>query len=606
MSFFEELKRRHVFRAGIAYVVAAWLILQVADTVLPYLGAPDWIFRALLIILVIGFPVALVISYVYEFTSQGLKRESEVDHDDTPVMSGREWDFAIIAILAVALGYFAYDKYAVSTHKLAKSIAVLPFVNMSADVEQEYFTDGLSEELLNMLARIPALRVIARTSSFSYKGKDAKVSDIARDLKVDHVLEGSVRSYGGAQVRITAQLIRADDESHLWSNDYDVTLDDVFGVQDQIAAAVVEKLKVSLLGTPPTTQEIDSAAYRLYLQARELSRRSTPEGHVRSMKLYRQALEAEPDYAPVWAGLAENYIFLGERVMTDAIAESLALGRCDGDAARDGEATVDLALDEASCLAKRALQIDPSNASAHASLGRIAMVHDTVGGMQAAATHLERALQLEPANPLIINQAATLSKNLGRLDKAIALYEYAAARDPISAGVHTNLALVYFAAGRYDEAIEAYDTALSLSPNANGVHSWLSIAYLYDGQGDAALAALDREPSEPWRLIGQAIAYDAIGEPDQSDQYLAKLLEGYGEEWAFNVAYVFASRGDNDMAFELLSTAVQNNDTGLSEIVATPEFGNIHSDPRWQPFLQSIGKAPQQLASISFDVVLPD
>lgn len=609
MSLIQELKRRNVFRAGIAYIVIAWLILQVADVVLPYLDVPDWIFKIILLVLVIGFPVVLVIAYVFELTTEGFKRESEVEHRVGGDSSGREWDFAIIAILAVTLGFFAYDKFVTSTAELGKSIAVLPFVNMSSNLEQEYFADGLSEELLNMLARIPKLRVIARTSSFSYKGKDTKIAEIARELNVDHVLEGSVRSYGGAAVRITAQLIRTDDESHLWAKDYDVTLDDVFGVQDQIAAAVVEQLKVRLIDKLPATPEIDSEAYGLYLQARELARRSTPEGHVRSSKLYRQALDIEPEYAPAWAGLAENYIFLGERVLTVAIGETLQDGRCAEASTVDENyvAKVDDAFDEALCAANQALEIDRYNASAYASLGRIAMVHDSSeDSLAIAAKHLERALELEPSNPLIINQAATFSKNLGRLDKAIELYEYAAARDPISSGVHTNLALSYFAGGRYDDAIEAYDTALGLSPDANGVRSWLATTHVLNGDPDVALAALSKEPSEPWRLIGEVIAYHAAGQQAPLDQKLELLMEKYGEEWAFNVAYVLASIGDADKAFAALETAVKNNDTGLSEIIVTPEFNNIHSDPRWLPFLESIGKAPEQLAAVAFNVTLPE
>jgi len=415
--------------------------------------------------------------------------------------------------------------------------------------------------------------------------------------------------YGGTEVRITAQLIRTDNESHLWAKDYDVTLDDVFGVQDQIAAAVVEQLKVRLLDTMPATREIDSEAYRLYLLARELSRRSTPEGHVRSNKLYRQALDIEPGYAPAWAGLAENYIFLGERVLTDAIDKTLQDSRCADASAVDEDyvAKVDDAFDEALCAANKALEIDQYNASAHASLGRIAMVHESSDdNLAIAAMHLERALELEPSNPLIINQAATFSKNLGRLDKAIELYEYAAARDPISPGVHTNLALSYFAGSRYDDAIQTYDTALSLSPDANGVRSWLATTHVFNGDPDAALEALSKEPSEPWRLIGEVIAYHAAGQQAQSHQKLKLLVEKYGEEWAFNVAYVLASVGDADKAFAALETAVKNNDTGLSEIIVTPEFNNIHSDPRWLPFLESIGKAPQQLAAVAFDVTLPE
>lgn len=618
MSFLDELKRRNVFRAAIAYIVLAWLVLQVADVVLPNLDAPGWVFKVILVGLVVGLPVVLVVAWVFELTSAGFKRESEVEHSGTTIRSyGRQLDYAIIAMLVVALGYFVYDKFVLSQADADKSIAVLPLKNWTGDPDQEYFADGLSEELLNLLNRIPALRVIARTSSFSYKGKDKKISDIARELDVDHVLEGSVRGYSDTEVRISVQLIRANDESSIWSETYSRQLNNIFAIQDEIAKSVVDELKVQFLGDIPKVEQADPKAYSLYLQARELSPQSNAPDPGRSIELYLQALDIEPRYASAWSGLSENFIYLAEKARIETIRKVLEGQRCSTpEAVRTSEDASDLiddAFREARCAASRALAIDPAHALALASLGRIAMVHD--GNFAVAARHLERAMELDPADAHIIRQAAILSGNLQRPDEAVALLEFAVARDPVSPAVHNNLALNYYYSRDWDKAISAYRTALSLNTNPVGYHSWIGIAQVLDGDPEAGLAAIenerhaevdrDRLERRPWRLIGEAVAYHALHRPEQSDESLAQLIDDYGDEWGSSVAYVLAFRGEVDRAFEWLQKAKDQNDSGLSEIAAEPAFDNLRSDPRWLPFLESIGKAPAQLAAIEFRVALP-
>lgn len=617
MSLFDELKRRNVFRAGIAYVVIAWIVLQVADVILPNLGATEWVFRGLLLLLIIGFPVVLVVAWIFELTPAGLIRDSAVDRSESRNGDlGRHIDFAIIAMLVVAVGYFAYDKFVLSAVAPDKSIAVLPFVNMSRDPEQEYFADGLSEELLNLLAKVPALRVIARTSSFSYKGKeDATIAQIASDLNVAHVLEGSVRKDAGDQLRVTAQLIRADDQSHLWSETYDRELSDVFVIQDDIAASVVDELKVRLLGDVPKAQQADLEAYSLYLQARELSPEIDPE---RAIGLYRQALNIDADYAAAWSGLAENFLYLAEKVRLESIRKALTESRCSTDevlqAERHSGYYVDEAFKEARCAANKALKNDPEQASAFAILGRIAMVRD--GNLAVAAKHLERALELAPTNAQILRQVAILSANLHRVDEAIDLLEYAVARDPISPSVRNNLALNYYYAREWDKAISTYRTVMSLSSNPVGVRSWIGLALVFDDKPEAGLTEinLERHPDDerdhnerrPWRLIAEAMSYHALGHAVESDESLKQFMEDYGKEWGFSVAYVLAFRGDVDRAFEWLIKARENNDSGLSEIASEPAFDNLKSDPRWLPFLESIDKSPEQLAAIEFEVSITD
>ena len=606
MSLFNELKRRNVFKVAIAYVVMSWLVLQVADVVLNHITAPGWIFQVLMLFLAIGLPFAVFFAWAFELTPEGLKRESEVDRTQsiTP-QTGKKLNLMITVVLILALGYFAVDKFVLSstreqaaiesavnqaasqavTDKAAaaesdNSIAVLPFVNMSDDKSNEYFSDGLSEELMNLLAKIPQLRVIARTSSFAYKGTTTKIADVARELNVAHVLEGSVRKSGN-QVRITAQLVRASDSSHLWSETYDRSLDDVFAIQDEISAAVVEQLKITLLGAAPKAKETDPAAYALTLQARQMQRQGTAEGYGQSISLYQQALAIAPDYAAAWAGLSESYGRQADKGLRP-IAEGYTLAR------------------EA---ADKALAIDPDNAAAYAQLGWIAMSYD--GDLSAAARYFERALQLDPANPDIVRRAATLTGNLGRMDEANVILKYAVSRDPVNSNNQFNLGLNYSSAGRWDEAIASLRTALSLSPGSIGAQSAIGNALLRQGKPDAALAAMQQESSEAFRLIGLAMAYHALGQVAQSDAALAELINKHEQGWAYNIAYVLAYRGEADRTFEWLDKAVQYKDPGLSEIPTQIEFTNIHDDPRWLPFLESIGKSPAQLDAIKFKVTLP-
>jgi TolB-like protein/Tfp pilus assembly protein PilF/tRNA A-37 threonylcarbamoyl transferase component Bud32 len=497
-----------------------------------------------------------------------------------PIHRRRVVVLALVGVTALLAGLWYVGRLSVpAAGPVSASIAVLPFADMSPDKDQEYFSDGISEELLNLLAKIPELRVAARTSSFSFKGKDVKVVDVGRELNVAHVLEGSVRKAGN-QVRITAQLIRADDGFHEWSDTWDRTLDDIFAIQAEIAADVAAQLKITLLGSVPTLEATDPATYALYLQARHLGRQGTAEGLEQSNALYEQALEIDPDYAAAWAGLARNY-YTQAGTELHPIDEGYQLAR------------------EA---ANRALAIDLEYAPAYAQLGYIA-VYD--GDLAVAARHLERALALDPTNSDIIANAAILARSLGRLDEAIALQEYAVVRDPVNPIGHARLGVFYRWAGRPDEAIASLRTTLSLSPRRIAAQSFIGAALLLKGEPEAALAAIQQESSELWRMVGWPMAYQALGQVAESESALAELIEKYEQETAYNIAYVLALRGEADRAFEWLDKAVLYNDPGLSEIAVESLFANIHDDPRWLPFLESIGKSPEQLAAIDFEVTLP-
>jgi len=456
------------------------------------------------------------------------------------------------------------------------SIAVLAFVNMSSDKEQEYFSDGISEQLLDLLSKIPELKVAARTSSFSFKNKGLESPEIARQLGVAHVLEGSVRKSRN-RVRITAQLIHASDGFHMWSQTYDRTLDDVFKIQDEIAGDVVRELKVTLLGTAPRTRTTDPEAYTLYLQAVQLARQASAESFAQSDRLYHQVLAIDPHYAPAWSDLALN-----------AMNETNAglMSNADG-------------LPRARQMAEEALEVDPNFAPAY---GRLALMALAGGDLADAARKFDRAVALDPTDPGLRGNAANFLLVLGRLEEARALQESLVRRDPVNASAVHNLGFMQRLTGRLDDAIESYRTTLRLTPNRGNVHGELGTVLLLKGAPSDALTEIERESSELWRMIDLPMAYHALGRTADSDAALAALIAKQEKDAAYNIAYVYAFRKEPDRAFEWLDKAVEYGDPGLSQIVAEPLFHNIQTDSRWAPFLRRIGKAPEQLAKIKFTV----
>jgi TolB-like protein/lipoprotein NlpI len=591
-SLFAELRRRNVLRAGVLYIGVVWAFGQGLSQFSPAIGLPDWATRWFLVAAVIGFPFWIAFAWFFEFTPEGIKRERDVEpHESITHHTGRKLDFAIIGVLAVAVvllltNTFVWHKGAglsadADSAPIAEhSIAVLPFVDMSSGKDQEYFSDGISEELLNLLAKIPQLQVTARTSSFSFKGKEVAIPEIARTLHVANVLEGSVRKSGNA-VRITAQLIRAGTDTHLWSQTYDRKLDDIFAIQDEIAADVVKQLKITLLGAAPTVRTTDPEAYALYLQAVQLGRQQTADAFKQSDALYRKVLAIDPRYAPAWTGLSRN--------LSNETGQGLLPNKEGLAQARDA--------------ATKALAIDPEYAPAHAGLGWIAMYGDN--DLAGAAQHFERALALDPSDLHVLGNGASLLQALGRLDEGLALDEAVVHRDPVNVTSLYNMGLHQRIAGRFDAAIASYRTVLSLAPGRGGAHAQLGNALLLKGDAQGALAEIEQEKSDNWKMIGLPMAYHALGRKGDSDAALAALIAKYEKDAPYNIAHDYAYRGEADKAFAWLDKAVEYGDPGISEIATENLFDKIHADPRWLPFLRKVGKAPEQLAKIEFKVTLP-
>jgi TolB-like protein/Tfp pilus assembly protein PilF len=590
-GFFFELKRRNVIRAAILYIGAVWALAQGISQLGPSVGAPEWTTRWFLVAAAIGFPFWIAFAWFYEFTPEGLKRESQIDPaDSVTAHTGKKLDRWIFAIMGIAIVLLLTDRFVLHHGVNAdadvtvseKSIAVLPFVNMSEEKSNEYFSDGISEDLLNLLAKIPELQVTARTSAFSFKGKDAAQRDIAHQLHVAHLLVGSVQKIGNV-VRISAQLVDAASDTQRWSQTWDRKLDDVFAIQDEIAATVVEQLRIKLLGAAPTAKPIDPQAYALILQAQELLNHVNPKNMEQSIELNRRALAIAPNESRAWTGLARAYM---NQTLLGALRpqQGAELGRQ---------------------AANKALQADPTNAAAYAVLGRIAS--DVDFDLAAAARYFQHALDIEPGNLGAINGSAILLTAMGRVDEAISLDEYRVAHDPANPVAHHNLGVTRYMARRWDAAIDAERTALRLSPDFTGAHGSIGFSLLV-GKADAegALKEFEAETDEANRLCDLPFALHALGRTQQADAALQVCIDRFGAEQPGNMPTIYAYRGQADAAFEWLEKTAAAHDSLISFIVAEPLLDRLRDDPRWLPFLRKVGYAPEQLAKIEFKVTLPD
>ena len=572
MSLFAELKRRNVFRVGLAYVVLAWIILQVGDTLAPALHLPEWINSALAFFLILGFPLAIFFAWAFEMTPEGLKLEKDVDRDSsiTPT-TGRKLDRTIIVMLVAALGYFIWQSQkaptveeVVETVAGQESIAVLPFENMSSDAEQEYFSDGLTEELLNLLAKIPELKVTSRTSAFFYKGKDIRLSDIGRELNVDHVLEGSVRR-SGKKIRITAQLIEVDTDAHLWSNTWDRDLDDVFVIQDEIARAVVDELRVRLLNELPHAAKADGRAYSLYLQARHTINQRTYESLKRGEELVQQAIEIDPDYAPAWvlkAFIHSQQGDVGARLPKDAFPLARAA-------------------------VEKALELDPDNGSAYALSGDIMISYErNFSGAKAA---FERALAIDPFDVDTLYQVAVFHAFTGDLEESLRLALMTYERDPLHMPNHATLGYIYNILGRYDDAEAILKKRIEIAPESFGSYAYLANVYFFKGEYDKALALLQKERLDGFKYAGLAITHFALGNQEASDEALVFLKSQEDGGWDYQVVEAHAVRGEIDEAFAAMDAAYENRDTGLQLILGDRYLENLRDDPRFGAMVDKLG-----------------
>ena len=449
---------------------------------------------------------------------------------------------------------------------IGRSIAVLPLVDLSSEQNQEYFADGLTEELTGLLAKNLQLRVVGRTSAFRFKNTREDSRAIGRALGVSTLLEGSVRRSGN-RVRITAQLINASNGFQIWSEAYDRTMDDIFAVQEDIAGAVTSALQVALLADGsggPRLPVAKGAAYNDYLQGKYFLQLNTKQALEKATIYFRQAVELDPAFAPAWAGLSRARAVTGT----------------------EGFDLPDAVFGEARRAAEKAVAIDPMLAEAHLALSQVRRTYDwDWDGADASA---KRALQLDPNNAQIVLSVARVASTLGRLDEAITLSRRAATLDPLDVQVHFRLARSEYFAGQLDASRASFVKALELNPQYPTAHLGLALVLQAQGESAAALAELSQEVSPYWRVYGEALIYRGLGRRAEADAALARLIDGYKDTAAFQIAHVYADRGQLNETLAWLERGYQLRDTGLSQLKALPEFKRFEREPRYQAFLDKM------------------
>ena len=528
MSFLRELKRRNVIRIGIAYVLVAWLVIQVADVILNNISAPDWVFFVILLLLAIGLVFAVFFSWAFEMTPEGLKREHEVDREASITqVTGRKLNVLIISLLVLALAYFVFDKFVLAERREAalvqatteavgqqvaseqvetaadQSIAVLPFVNLSSDPEQEYFSDGISEELLNLLAQIPDLHVTSRSSAFAFKDKEISIPDVASQLGVAHVLEGSVRK-SGTRVRITAQLIEAESDRHLWSDTYDRELEDIFAIQDEISAAIVDALVDAMAleagSNLPINHSagVNSEAYTTFLLARHQRNLRTTEGYLASKELFQKAVDQDPGFALAYAELAQTWLL-----------EAYGFG--------DGSITVDKALAEAEPLIERALDLDSELADAWAVKGFWMRADNNES---ASIPLFEKAIELNPSHSLAVNWLSLALRQTLRFRDELEVLRMGHRLDPLSVAIAANLVRSLTRFGYYDEADKVLENLqkVNLGMLGSARAQALFMRGRYADAVEAALRGEEELSGSTWTYYVAGYVLAAMGEQTEAQR----------------------------------------------------------------------------------------
>src|SRR5437660_12395768 len=585
-QFFGELRRRNVYKVAVAYAVVGWLLIQVATQVFPFLEIPNWAIRLIILAIAIGFPVALIIAWAFELTPEGIRRTEDADAAGQRSRGGI-WMALVVTAAALSLGLFFLGRYsagnarsqnpashgsgAASSEAVTavpeKSVAVLPLLNESGDPKAEYFSDGLSEELIAALAQINGLKVIGRSSSFRFKDRHEEPKAIGEKLGVSTLLEGTVRKQDD-RVRIVAELINAADGIELWTRTFDRELKDIFAVQEEIARAVAESLKVTLLGSQdrPAQRGAPSnvEAHNAYLQGHFHFQRRNLEDYRKAVGYFDQAIQLDPDYALACAERSEAWTFIGD--LTGQREPAWSKARSD---------------------AERAVAIAPALAEARAALGWVRFFVDWK--FTEGLSELKRAKEFSPSNPTANDLLARVILYLGRLDEAERQARHAVELDPLSVIAQGNLARVLLFAGKLDEADAAARKAAELQPTSASSHRWQVVAAVLRGDRATALREAQLEPDEGYRRFELALAQYVRGNRKEADAALADLIANGRDQLAYQIAEVYAVRGETDKAFEWLQISFDNHDSGTLSLLIDPLLRSLRGDPRYKNLLAKLG-----------------
>ena len=580
-NFFTELRRRNVYKVAVAYAVVGWLLIQVATQVFPFLEIPNWMIRLVILLTAFGFPVALIIAWAFELTPEGIKRTEAADAARQH-SRGVVWIVVVLIAAALSLGLFFLGRYtagrgtprqseAATVLNLQKSIAVLPLVNTSGDPSNEYFSDGLSEELIAVLAKIPELKVIGRSSSFFFKGKPSDSAAIGQKLGVANLIEGSVRKQGD-RVRIVAELISATDGRSLWTETYDRELKDVFAVQAEIAKSVAEQMKVKLLGETIRSDAARSsenpAAHNAVLQSDFYFQQQTAESVRQAITFLQEAVRLDPNYALAYGKLAQAW-------RQDAV--SFATDPKDDAATEYGEARR---------AADIAVSLAPDLVETRMAVGLLAMNPDLA--FRAAEKEFRRVLQSSPNNAAAKNGLTLSLLAQGRLTEAEEACRQALLLDPLLTNLWFNLGRITVGTGRYKEAGEAFRKGLELQPNASRFHTYLATLDVLQNRPAQATANAQLENEGFWRDYAVALVQQAQGDQSAADARLKDFIAKDSNGGAFQIAVLYAIRKEPDQMFKWLDTAYDTRDSGLTQLAVTPFFLPYRDDPRFTALCQKL------------------
>lgn len=589
MSLWAELKRRNVVKVGIAYLTLAWIVIEATSMAVPALSLSPALNGIVFYLGLIGFPFAIFFAWAFELTPDGIIRAESVDPEKSVTQStGKKLEHIIVGLLAIAVLFLVWENYIRSPEEQIiepelvalveepPSVAVLPFVNMSSDQEQEYFSDGISEEILNVLAKIPGLHVTSRSSAFAFKGKDLDLKDVAKQLGVNHILEGSVRK-AGDQVRITAQLIEANTDRHIWSETYDRELVDIFAIQDEISDAIVIVLKEKLMGkeeaTPSenfVTSTTNPAAYTAYLQAFQLWRNSNNTADMFNAKeMVEQSISLDENYAPARSLHAAIYNVLTTMAYIP-LEEGVPLARAE---------------------IERSIELDPNYARIYLvrAAFKEAFDFDFVG----SRADLEKALSLNPNDAGTYRRLSRNSSTTGNFDQAIEEAKKAVALDPLNMNSLISESRVYTFIGDSEKALETVNIALSVNPDNQSLllyHGYINInlGHYEDALADAALSE-----DEAYRPQLRAMAYYGLGNQAASDENLAEIIQEASDDSAFQIAEIYGYRGDIENCLKWLDISYDQLDPGLQGLLVSQFLKSVHSEPRYLTLLEKMGLSPQ-------------
>jgi TolB-like protein len=596
MSFFSELKRRNVVRMGVLYIVVSWLTLQISDVIFDPLGVPPWVFRLLMALLALGFPFALIFSWIFELTPEGLKRERDIDRNQSIVnQTGRRMNTVVVVLLVLAIGGLvanrliprvvtpgdAETKSASTTLAVEEaatvqdenSIAVLPFVNMSGDPDNEYFSDGLSEELLNSLVRLGGLKVTGRTSSFAFKGQNQDLREIGRLLNVANVLEGSVRKAGN-RVRITVQLVKASDGYHLWSDTFDRELDDIFAIQAEIADRVTQALQVTLMGGEAETQSAisdsrNAEAYEEYLRGMYIWQRNPDEIETldRARAHFEQALLIDQQYTDGYWGM----FLVWDRMN------------------RNGWGPFSDSIVQMQHYAAELNRLAPGSERALSARARNALVGYE---FEKTAAYYEETVTRYPGSASSQMRYASILGILKRYDEAQAAITTAVRLDPLSLPVLRGKAFLLLRLGDCTGLQQVLDRALEIDATV-GRFRYLLAMCIYEIKGDAnrALPIAEAEPLGFAHDTALAILYHALGDPARALQQLDSMFASYGDAASYQYGQIYAQWGEIDLALAWLENAMKIRDPGIIQSGDDGLLDPLRDEPRFRKIIRDIGLA---------------